>query len=338
MTSKIGFCCKWISPSGDASEEKSLNQVDVTLSRLSRLEPKERESLLWEKMTHNLASLQKLVTTVSQMPATLRMFRITSDLLPCYTHELVNSIYKQNHFQVEIEKAMNNIGEISRSTGTRLIFHPDHFVRLNSADDVITTRAIECLELHADLYRMMGFSSKWHDSGVAMNIHLGGREGGIDGFRRGFNLLSDEAKRLITVENDEFSFGLDDLAHVADLCPIVTDIYHEWVFTKGEYLQADDSRIQDIIIPSWRGVRPLGHFSQPKEALMPGQKVDVLPSYQEIKDYGLSAIKMRSHSYDCWNVKMNEWALTHLPWMDIEVEAKGKNIAANTLYQQLIST
>lgn len=334
MTSKIGFCSKWLSPTGDLKEEKRLNQVDVTISRLARLTPSEREKLLWEKTTHNMRSLSALIGVVNQLPEELRMFRITSDLLPCYSHEYATSIYKQSHFKTLVEDTFVAIGEQVKAAGTRIVFHPDHFVRLNSGDDVITERAVMCMELHADFFRMMGLSSGWHDGGAAINIHIGGKDGGISGFREGFDLLSDEAKRLITVENDEFSFGIDDLLEVADLCPIVTDIYHEWVFSKGEYLQADDDRIKDVIIPSWRGARPLGHFSQPKENVSPTLRSDKLPSYTDIKNTGLSAIKLRSHSYDCWNSEMNKWAISHLDWMDIEVEAKGKNLAVDTLYRQ----
>jgi hypothetical protein len=35
---------------------------------------------------------------------------------------------------------------------------------------------------------------------------------------------------------------------------------------------------------------------------------------------------------------VNEWALTHNDWADIMVEAKGKNLASEQLYQQLKSS
>lgn len=339
MSFKIGFCCKWVSPNGDLKEEKRLNQVDVTLSRLLRLTESERDSLLYEKVSHNASALIAMVEKVSLLPEPMRMFRITSDFLPCYGHSVTENIYDRTHFEVLVQNTFSQVGEIAKREGIRLVFHPDHFVRLNSDDHSITTRAISVIEHHAELYRIMGMSSAWHSHGAAINIHLGGREGGIQSFRDTFNKLSDEAKRLLTIENDEFSFGLSDLMHIADLCPIVTDIYHEWVFTRGEYIQPDDKRITDVIIPSWRGVRPLGHFSQPKEGLWLHQSPDILPDFKSnITNAGISAIKARSHSYTCWNAEMNKWAESHLSWMDLEIEAKGKNLAAHDFYKNLIST
>ena len=35
-----------------------------------------------------------------------------------------------------------------------------------------------------------------------------------------------------------------------------------------------------------------------------------------------------------WNKASNIWALTHLEWADIQVEAKGKNLASFALYEE----
>lgn len=329
MVARIGFCCKWVSPTGNTKEEKSLNQVDVTISRLARLTVDERDRLLTTKVSHNLNALLLLVGKVSSMDPGRRMLRISSDILPCFSHELVEDVYQRKHYSQMLETTFSKIGEIAKATGTRLVFHPDHFVRLNSHDDVITKRAVDTLEFHTELYRIMGMTSGFHDYGAVVNIHVGGRDGGLEQFKKGFNKLSIEAKRVLTLENDEFSFGLSDVCYLAELCPIVTDIYHEWVFTRGEFIQPEDQRITDIIIPSWRGTTPLGHFSQPKEGLFAARSDDLL-DFSYLSTNGISALKARSHSYDCWNDHMNEWAATHLSWMDIEVEAKGKNLAADT--------
>jgi hypothetical protein len=34
-----------------------------------------------------------------------------------------------------------------------------------------------------------------------------------------------------------------------------------------------------------------------------------------------------------WNSACNEWALSHWEWADIQVEAKGKNLASQQLFE-----
>src|SRR3712207_7897302 len=50
--------------------------------------------------------------------------------------------------------------------------------------------------------------------------HGGAKGIGVDGFRQGLRGLSEAARNLITVENDEVSYGLDDLLPLADQVPI----------------------------------------------------------------------------------------------------------------------
>jgi hypothetical protein len=50
----------------------------------------------------------------------------------------------------------------------------------------------------------------------------------------------------VTVENDEMSYGLDDLLPLADCVPIVLDLHRYRVKTAGEYIQVDDPRIDTI--------------------------------------------------------------------------------------------
>ena len=42
--------------------------------------------------------------------------------------------------------------------------------------------------------------------------------------------------------------------------------------------------------------------------------------------------KLRAHSDFTWNNAVNDWALSHWQWADIMVEAKGKNLATQQLF------
>lgn len=334
MNSRVGFCCKWVSPEGDKVAEQLVNQVDSTITRLSKLSKAEVEKVLVEKVSHNMASLWQLVNLVGDYPVERRLLRLTSELLPCYTHEVANWAYHKPTLRSIMERGFQAVGDLARSKGVRLGFHPDHYVRLNTSDPGLLQKSLDTFEMHVEQMRLMGFTGGWHVNGATINIHLGGKKDGIQGFLNNWNRLSNDAKNLITIENDEFSFGLTELEGIAHLCPIVTDIYHEWVNSKGDYIDPTDGRIMDYIIPSWRGVKPLGHFSQPREEYCLNHNSDIKPSFGALKAKGMSANKIRSHSDFCWNNAMNDWAISHLSWMDIEVEAKMKNRASEQLYQQ----
>jgi hypothetical protein len=49
---------------------------------------------------------------------------------------------------------------------------------------------------------------------------------------------------------------------------------------------------------------------------------------------GYKKQKLRAHSDFAWNQSCNKWALEHNKWADIMVEAKGKNLASQQLYEQ----
>ena len=85
-------------------------------------------------------------------------------------------------------------------------FHPGQFVCLASVNPDIVRRSAEEFEYHTDCARWMGYGSSWHDQGFKINVHMSGRLG-AEGFRNGLNLLSPEARNLITVENDEMEHG-----------------------------------------------------------------------------------------------------------------------------------
>ena len=79
---------------------------------------------------------------------------------------------------------------------------------------------------------------------------------------------------------------------------------------------------------SWRGTRPVIHISAPREELVPGQDPDILPDRAALLAAGAAARDIRAHSTRLWNRAHAAWAARHLPWGDIEVEAKDKNLAS----------
>ena len=180
----------------------------------------------------------------------------------------------------------------------------------------------------------MGYGSSWHDSGFKINVHLSGK-GGPAKFLQTLKRLTPEARNLITIENDEVSPGLDSVLSVAEHCAIVLDIHHHWVKT-GEYIGLDDPRTRHVI-ESWRDIRPTLHFSTSREDLLVDHDPGVRPDLGLLIARGFKKQALRAHSDFCWNDAVNDWALTFSPDFDIQVEAKGKNLATDQLHERYLS-
>ena len=110
---------------------------------------------------------------------------------------------------------------------------------------------------------------------------------------------------------------------------MVLDIHHHWVKT-GEYIEADDERIARVI-DSWRGRRPVIHYSVSREDVLPQHCGNTRPDLNALLEQGHKKAKLRAHSDFYWNRAVNDWALTHRSWADIMCESKGKNLASFSL-------
>jgi len=327
---RIGFCCKLVHPGGDATEEKRLNVRTTTLAALRRLGRLDAQRKLIAVVEHNLAALEGQIRFVASRPPLERMLRITSDLFPAYTHPLGDWVYREPPLSHRIADEMARIGAMAHRAGVRLSLHPGQYCVLNSTDAAVRANAVIDIEYHVDILRFMGHAGGWHPHGAHINIHVGGRVGGIEGFRRTLPCLSQEARDLLTVENDEISFGLDDVLPLADSLPIVLDLHHHWIKSGGEYLEPEDPRIERVRA-SWRGIRPVLHLSLSREDLLAGHPPGERPDFVHLQQRGLRPASLRAHSDRMWNEAVNDWAFGHLAWADIEVEAKAKNLAADDL-------
>jgi UV DNA damage endonuclease len=178
---------------------------------------------------------------------------------------------------------------------------------------------------------MMGYGQKFQD--IKINVHISGKQG-PEGIKKVMSKLSPEARNSITIENDEITWGIDASLELVDTCPLVLDIHHHWVAT-GEYIQPDDDRIKRFI-DSWRGCRPVIHYSISREDLLLGHCNNTLPDHNLLLKQGFTKQKLRAHSDYFWNKKVNDWAMSHNFWADIMCESKAKNLASFELYNTYV--
>jgi UV damage endonuclease UvdE len=334
-TKRIGFCCKWIDRPDQTEgikstdDAKQYNTGTTTVAWLNRQTRAVAEQKLWDLMVQNIAATQKLVERVSELPESLRMVRLSSDILPCYTHADYSGFWRDSSVVSYAEQGFAGVGTLAKARGVRLSFHPGQFTVLASSNPGIVDRSIEEFEYHANMARWMGFGTQFQDCKI--NVHISGREG-PEGIRRAYSRLSPEARNCITIENEENAWGLNDCLTISDIVPIVLDIHHHWI-REGEYISPRDERVARVI-DSWRGVRPTLHYSVSREDVLVGHDTHNAPDHAALLVEGYKKQKMRAHSDFYWNTKVNEWALSFWPDFDIQCESKGKNLASFALYEQ----
>ncbi len=338
-TPRIGFCCKWLNDPSETggmkvnAKDRDLNGRSTTM-RWLREHKDEAEQRQWDIMNHNARAALLMVERVATLPPERRMVRLGSEMLQGYTEPSWIDWWQRAEIQDHCERIFAPVGDAARRLGVRLSFHPGQFCVLASESDEIVERSILEFEYHADMARWMGYGQSWHDHGFKINVHLSGK-GGPAKFLQTLKRLSLEARNLITIENDEVSNGLDISLLVAEHVALVLDIHHHWVKT-GEYIDPADSRVLRVI-ESWRGVRPALHFSTSREDILVDHDPRVRPDLDALLAGGHKKQQLRAHSDFCWNHAVNEWGVGFCRDFDIEVEAKGKNLASEQLYEQYIS-
>ena len=335
MTKRIGFCCKWIDtpeqvngfkPRDDA---KRYNTGTTTITWLNRQTRAVAEQKLWDLMCNNLNSTRLLLERVSKLEDSLKMVRLSSDILAAFTEPTWSYFYRRPDVVSYCEREFGRIGDFARSNDIRVSFHPGQFCVLASSDPGIVNRSIEEFEYHATMAAWMGFGRNFQD--FKINVHIAGRAG-PEGIRDTYKRLSPTARNCITIENEENAWGLSDCLQLADLVPIVLDIHHNWC-REGEYIDPCSDAVRRVV-DSWRGVRPTMHYSVSREDILVNHCADTLPDYAVLLANGYKKQKLRAHSDFYWNRAVNDWALSFIDQFDIMAESKAKNLASFALHRR----
>lgn len=336
MTKRIGFACKWIDhpdqvdgikPTDDC---KKYNTAGTTVAWLNRQKKDDAVDKLWSITKHNIESIRLLVTRVGKLDEALRMVRLGSDILPVYTESTWGWFYQQPDVRSYCEREFARVGQVARENRVRLSMHPGQFCVLASDNDGIVERSIEEFEYHVDMARWMGYGQTFQD--FKINVHIAGRQGPA-GVRAALDRMSPEARNCLTIENDEMKWGIEDSLELVNDCALVLDIHHHWVRT-GEYIESNDDRVKKVI-DSWRGVRPVIHYSISREDILVDHCPRTLPDHSVLLESGYKKGKLRAHSDFFWNEPANQWALSFTDTHDIMCESKGKNLASFKLAKLL---
>jgi UV DNA damage repair endonuclease len=334
---RIGFCCKYLNtdqtlPAKTLKEiQQQYTERQTTVAWCNRQTKAVAEARLLEIVQHNMQAAKRLVEYAGGLPENLRMVRLGSNQIPMATEPSWRYLWQDADVRNMLEQGFAEVGAAARRLDVRISFHPGQFCVLASATPEIVERSIDEFEYHADMARWMGYGKKFMD--MKLNVHISGRQG-ADGIIRVLPRLSTEARNTISIENDEMCWGLDESLKLQKHVALVLDIHHHWIRDE-EYILPEDHRVM-AVVESWRGVRPVLHYSYSRCEHLPADQ-HVHSGFHDIAGLvaqGHKKQKLRAHSDFYPNTEVNQWALSFWDQFDIQCEAKAKNLASVQLYEQ----
>lgn len=221
----------------------------LTFSHFSKLGDQAMDKLdeVILKNFHNLEEILKY-----NIANEIYFYRMTSNLIPLLSHPLVN---------IDLNKYKNNfekIGKLINDYHMRVDMHIDPYYVLNSTNDKVVESTINICKIYRNMFNLMKISSN-------LILHIGGKtiskEEGIKRFINNFNLLDDDIKKMIVVENDDKIYNIKDTLYIAKQLgiPMCLDYHHYKCNNEKE----DVMDYLTDIFDTFNGVPKL-HFSSPK--------------------------------------------------------------------------
>ena len=138
---RIAQCCQF----NDKALVKRYNLGTTTKTYALKEGGKQR---VQTKAISNCKKLLDIISTYfPTQPKNLRAFRISSELLPCYTLDFTAPWYDE--IRDEIKEILAETGRAARKHSIRLSVHPAQYTVLASNKAEVVKKSIEDLEYHA---------------------------------------------------------------------------------------------------------------------------------------------------------------------------------------------
>jgi UV DNA damage endonuclease len=281
----------------------------------------------WQSGPHLRHSLEMLGPVLGYLDRhDIRMYRFSASIAPYATHPDLPQFHRQVE---ECAGELAAFGARARELGIRLSTHPSQYVVLNSENGSTQEAGIRDVELQAQLLDAMGLGPE-----AVCILHVGGAAGGLEGFERAFERLSDAARARLVIENDDRTYSLGDVLelHHRTGLRVVWDILHHHCHDPDG---VSDREALAAALATWpQGQIPKIHYSSPKTAMEErkrrvGRRVErtwVLP-------------QLRAHADMIDPIGFEHFLRETAAGLDFDVmlEAKAKDLALLRLRDQLAS-
>ncbi len=214
----LGYACI----NTELSEKGISTNKSMILKTMLEKGPKEAKRIA----LNNLDSLMEIFKWNEEHG--IRLFRITSDWLPHYTNP------RAPKYTLTFAKTkLAEIGKFANNHNHQIGFHPGNYsYHIGSPTPDVVQQCHRDLKFHADTLDLIGCRKS------LMVIHIGGvygdREKTLIRWKQQFNKLSPNIKKYVVIENDEFSWGAEEVVQIAEdmKIPMVFDFFHHSIKEK----------------------------------------------------------------------------------------------------------
>jgi UV DNA damage endonuclease len=295
---RLGLCCLF-------------NQAPIRFRSATAkfVRPLDRPAQLVKLSALCLDNARSLVAAVEEVHRLgFGSFRVSSPLLPLYTHPEVGYRLEELPDAQEITVTLRSVKALKEKHLLRISFHPDQFTLLSSPRPEVTAASLKDLAYQVMLAELIGAD--------VINIHGGGvygdKQSALSRLVKEISALPEPIRSRLTLENDDRSYTVEDLLPVCEQLnvPLVYDVHHHRC--NPDALTVAEAT--DACLQSWQrlGREPYFHISSPKHGWggKPGPHADFI----DIADFPA------------------EW---HGLEATIDVEAKAKELAVLKLKKEL---
>lgn len=194
----------------------------MTFAQFNRIKDREAAIRKLERIAEsNLANCLRLLKHNDANE--IHFFRFSSRLIPLANHEELPDW----DYMEALQAPLKRIGDYLREHPSRVDFHPDHFVVLNSLDKDIFKNSLKTLIMHLRLLQGMGV-----DPEHRCVLHVGGgyddKEKALEQFIHNWAFVPPAIQKMIILENDDTTFTVKDTLYLCEKLgiPMVFDYHH----------------------------------------------------------------------------------------------------------------
>ncbi len=221
---------------------------------------KSNDARRWQNEPHLRVSIGYVEKIFDYLEKThISMYRLSSDFAPYLTHPEMPQFHQQLD---EARDELVALGRRALQLNLRLSFHPSQYIVLNAPNPKLVETSTRDFVAQAQMLDIMEQPLE-----AVVVTHVGGVYGDRDAARQRFidhfKALPDVAARRLVLENDDVSWGVDDVLRIHEATGIrcVFDHQHHNCLNDGR----DAVTACCQMLGTWpENCRPKIHFSSPR--------------------------------------------------------------------------
>ena len=293
MKIRLGYAC--ISKIIDTTSSKT-----TTLTYYNKLDTNNKSIKIDNIIKENLYNLEQIIKY--NIKNNIHFFRMTASLIPLIDiHDIDLNKYKDKFIY---------IGKLINESNMRVDVHENEYCVLNSVNEEVIIKSIKMLNSLKKVMDMFKINYN-------IILHIGSKNGGINKsisrFIDIFNILDDDLKNKIILENDDKSYNVYQTLRLCEKInvPMCLDIHHHYC----NKCTKDINIYMERIFNTYKKCKIKMHYSSPKSKKEKRTHNEYINSDEFIKFIDF----LRKNNKD----------------IDIMLEAKGKDLALVKLVYEL---